>query len=140
MKVYQFEAVGVPVPQGSTRAFVHDGRAVVTHVKPAALKAWRDMIGWKAREVIHEVHEGGITVEAVFWLMRPASVSAKRRPDVTVKPDIDKLARALLDAMTGIAFRDDAQVVSLEVAKRYCDDMQKQPGVAVTVRVDEEER
>lgn len=35
------------------------------------------------------------------------------------KPDVDKLARTVLDALTGIIWRDDAQVVSLEIRKFY---------------------
>jgi len=39
-----------------------------------------------------------------------------------VKPDVDKLARALLDALTGVAYGDDAQVVEMHVCKTYGDD------------------
>jgi len=134
MTRYMFEAIGTPVPEGSTRAFMVNGRPVITHVGAPKLTEWRDIIGWSARESIKEVHQGAIRIEAVFWMLRPPSVSAKKRPDMTVKPDIDKLARALLDSLTGIAYRDDSQVVKLTVDKRYCDtSLNQQPGVAVTV-------
>jgi Holliday junction resolvase RusA-like endonuclease len=135
MKVYRFEAVGDPVPQGSTRAFMVGGRPIVTHTKGVKLNEWREVIGWAARDAVKEVHEGPMTVEAVFWFLRPPSVSVKKRPHMTVKPDIDKVSRSLLDALTGIVFRDDCQVVKLDVAKRYCNEDVKQPGVTVTVRV-----
>ena len=38
---------------------------------------------------------------------------------MTTMPDIDKLARCALDALTGIVFRDDAQIVDLHATKRY---------------------
>ena len=38
---------------------------------------------------------------------------------MTVKPDIDKLTRAVLDALTHHAYDDDCQVVSLNVVKLY---------------------
>ena len=65
-----------------------------------------------------------------FAFLRPKSVSKKKRPYVTVKPDVDKLARAVLDAMTGVVFRDDAQVVKLEVEKQYS----AMAGVGIAVR------
>jgi Holliday junction resolvase RusA-like endonuclease len=37
----------------------------------------------------------------------------------TTKPDLDKLARAVLDALTGVYYLDDAQVVSLDLQKAY---------------------
>ena len=37
----------------------------------------------------------------------------------TKKPDTDNIAKAILDALNGLAYYDDAQVVNLEVQKRY---------------------
>ena len=37
----------------------------------------------------------------------------------TKKPDADNIAKAILDALNGLAYYDDAQVVHLEVQKRY---------------------
>ena len=48
---------------------------------------------------------------------RPICASAPPFP--TVKPDADKLLRALLDALTSQAWRDDAQVINASAAKRY---------------------
>ena len=55
----------------------------------------------------------------------PASYSKKRRQDCLNrlerpnKPDLDNTAKAFLDAMNGIVYKDDVQVVSLHVTKRY---------------------
>jgi Holliday junction resolvase RusA-like endonuclease len=35
------------------------------------------------------------------------------------KPDVDNLAKAILDALNGVAYEDDSQVYSLEVQKWY---------------------
>jgi len=48
------------------------------------------------------------------------------------KPDIDNIAKAALDAMNGIVFKDDALVSKLEVEKRY-----GQPLLIATVYFDE---
>jgi Holliday junction resolvase RusA-like endonuclease len=39
--------------------------------------------------------------------------------EMTTTPDVDKLARCALDALTGIVIRDDAQIVDLHAGKRY---------------------
>lgn len=55
----------------------------------------------------------------------PASYSKKRRESCLnrlerpKKPDLDNCAKAYLDAMNGIVYKDDVQVVSLHVTKRY---------------------
>ena len=37
----------------------------------------------------------------------------------TVKPDWDNIGKIISDALNGIAYKDDAQVVSCTVEKRY---------------------
>jgi hypothetical protein len=49
----------------------------------------------------------------------------------TVKPDIDKLVRAINDALTGILFTDDCQVVSISMTKDYCGE--RRAGAYITV-------
>jgi Holliday junction resolvase RusA-like endonuclease len=70
--------------------------------------------------------EGALKVEAVFYLTRKPTV---KRPYPTVPPDVDKLARSLLDSCKPV-WGDDSQVVRLEVSKKYATG---QPGVAVTI-------
>lgn len=59
----------------------------------------------------------------------PKSVSKKNREKMlkgeilpTKKPDIDNIAKVVLDALNGIAYKDDTQVVSLEVRKIYSEE------------------
>lgn len=59
-----------------------------------------------------------VSLEAVCYFQKPPS-APKKREVPAVKPDSDKLARAILDALTGVLFADDAQVVDLIVRKRY---------------------
>jgi Holliday junction resolvase RusA-like endonuclease len=51
---------------------------------------------------------------------------------VARKGDIDKLSRALCDALTSVAYDDDDQVVNLTAAKRYCTE-EEDPGLTVTL-------
>jgi len=56
--------------------------------------------------------------------------SAPRYP--TVKPDATKLARGTEDALKGIAWRDDAQVVAQVIVKHYAD-LGQVPGAWITI-------
>lgn len=116
-----FTVHGTPTPQGSTKAFVNKrtGHAQITYDNAATLGSWRQDIAARAQDAGVALIDGPVQVRATFGFLRPASVTAKKRPLPVVKPDIDKLVRALLDALTGLAYHDDAQVVSLDVVKVY---------------------
>lgn len=93
---------------------VFQGRIV--HQKTRQLTAWRTLIANECRSVMPEPLEGAVEVEADFALRPPKS---GKRVLPHVRPDIDKLARAVLDGLTGPAFADDGQVVRLICTKRY---------------------
>jgi crossover junction endodeoxyribonuclease RusA len=99
-------------------------RAVITHDNTRTMP-WRRLVAERARDAIAAPIAGPVDITLTFWLPRPPSVSAKRRPTPCCKPDLDKLVRAVLDALSGIAYVDDAQVVVLMAGKRYAD---AQPG------------
>lgn len=70
-----------------------------------------------------------VAVEMVFVLPHPKSHfrtgkhAGELRPDIPYmcarKPDIDNYVKLVLDAMNGVFFLDDAQVVKIEAQKRY---------------------
>jgi crossover junction endodeoxyribonuclease RusA len=115
-----FTAFGVPQPKGSTRAFIVKGRARTTNANKAT-KPWESVVAHAALEAGVKQLEGPVGITMLFCFQRPKSVSAKSRPCHTVKPDLDKLIRAVLDALTGIAYRDDSQVGSIIAGKDYTD-------------------
>jgi Holliday junction resolvase RusA-like endonuclease len=127
-----FWVEGVPQPQGSKTGFVAGGRAVVVDKNPKMLKPWRALVSATAANemVFREAAEGALVVRLEFRFVRPASVKAEKRPWPSVRPDIDKLARSVLDSLkTGGVYKDDAQVVDLAATKVYAD----VPGVRVRV-------
>lgn len=123
-----FFVPGRPVPQGSKKGFVVKGRAVLVDVNKTELRAWRASVV----DIVHAVHadtrfEEAVEVRIEFAFERPASVT-RRYPSVA--PDIDKLARALLDGLTDSGLlKDDSLVVHLDLHKVYA----SQPGALVTV-------
>jgi Holliday junction resolvase RusA-like endonuclease len=74
-----------------------------------------------------------VALGVVFYLPRPTSVKIAKRPRPSVTPDLDKLLRTVLDALTGIAYLDDAQVVQVTALKSYAD--HRSPGVSITGRI-----
>jgi Holliday junction resolvase RusA-like endonuclease len=133
-----FIVLGEPSPEGSTRAFYIPKlkRTVTTHQNQSQLDAWRNRVATEAQNVLlgrewTSDRASAYTVDVDFVLPRPSSVPEHRRLRPTVKPDIDKLIRAVNDALAGILFPDDCQVVSIRVTKGY--EGEQRPGAYIRV-------
>lgn len=116
------------IPQGKARPrFTKGGRAYT----PAKTRRYEADVeaALKAAAIQGFVKHGKDTpLEACVtaWFPVPASWPKKKRAAAlsgalypTGKPDADNIAKAVLDAVNGIAFHDDKQIVSLTVRKRY---------------------
>jgi crossover junction endodeoxyribonuclease RusA len=125
MERLEFYVPGVPVPQGSKR-HVGGGRMIEANKR---LPKWRLDVKNVAREArAGRQFVGAVALLLDFDMPRPKSVK-RLRPHV--RPDLDKLVRAIGDALTlaGV-WEDDGQVVVLHAQKRYAE----QPGVRIVVR------
>jgi Holliday junction resolvase RusA-like endonuclease len=146
MPLLEVDVPGVPIPQGSKNAFRHSktGRVVVIEAN-RDLEAWRHLVTLKARRAwgARLTHPGAMDVQLIFRLPRPAGhlgtgrnagqvkLSAPALP--AVKPDLDKLTRAILDALTQArVWEDDSRVVALHCWKFYADHGRR-PGVHISV-------
>lgn len=136
MSAVSFFVPGIPIAQGSKR---HVGRGIMVE-SSKHLKPWRLDVTALAREAHTGPPLEDATVDLTFVFPRPKAHyrtgrhAAELRPDAperhTVRPDLDKLCRAVMDALTAAqVVRDDATVSALEARKRYGD----QPGVHVLV-------
>jgi crossover junction endodeoxyribonuclease RusA len=123
-----FTVAGVPIPQGSMKGFVvktaKGPRAALTSDN-AHLPQWRHLVGWTAKRALQDLPAGdrGLVVGAVqltvvFTLPRPKRLPKRALPHIS-RPDLDKLTRAVCDALTGVVWKDDSQVDALAVRKRY---------------------
>lgn len=124
----QFRVDGLPVPQGSKTVAKAGGKVWLRDANASKLKPWRAKVA-AAADVGH-TFDCPVEVFAVFYLPKP------QRPKFwapAVKPDTDKLVRALSDGLTdGGLLSDDARVVDLHAYKRYAS--KKNPvGVRVIV-------
>lgn len=120
-----FIVTGRAVPQGGLRIIpLPDGRRVLAPNNSASLNPWRKRVRQAAKAAMRQAKsepfgpEIPVYVQIQFCFLRPKSVD---RVHPTVKPDIDKLERAVLDSLTGVVFADDAQVVWVSKKKRYED-------------------
>jgi Holliday junction resolvase RusA-like endonuclease len=123
---------GLPKPQGSKRVF--NGRVV--EASGNALKVWRKAIADACQANVNEDHQlflGPVKVEVDFYLPRPQTVKRSKRELPIVPPDLDKLARGLLDGIgqSEVVWGDDSQVVELIARKHYDDDIAQ--GATVTI-------
>lgn len=92
----------------------------IIHTQGSALAAWRSAIALQAKLAGATPFEGAINIEMTFTMPKPRTVT---RSHPTVPPDLDKLVRAVLDGLTAIAYRDDAQVTQIRASKVYGQDI-----------------
>lgn len=130
-----FTVPGNPATKGSMRAMNHPttGKAFVVHSSPQGLAAWTASIKLMAarecdgrqptNEAVHMTVCWDIARPQGHWgTGRNAGKIKTRAPQFPTSKrsgDLDKLERALLDALTGIVYVDDSQVVSINASKRY---------------------
>jgi crossover junction endodeoxyribonuclease RusA len=135
-----FFCAGIPAPKGSTRSFMARGR-IVTKNANERTKPWQSAIGWSAAQAGLTPAGGPVSLAMTFYMPRPkghhrangeVKPSAPAKPDR--KPDLDKLVRCVLDALTGIAYVDDSQVSDIRAHKAWAHPQSgRQPGVHVVV-------
>ena len=118
-----FVVDGEPVPQPRARVSTRGGfaRAYVPRQHP--VHAYRDSIAITAKAAGATVTEDAVSVTISATFGRPKSHRNKsglrKTAPLLPREDVDNLAKAVLDALTGVAWHDDKQVASLHIVKRY---------------------
>jgi crossover junction endodeoxyribonuclease RusA len=114
----EFWVPGNPAPQGSKK---HVGRGIMIE-SSKALGPWRERVAVFAHQAMKQAgatpFTGAVTLRMDFIMPRPTSASKTKVLPATKRPDCDKLARSIGDAVTSICFVDDSQVVDLRATKR----------------------
>lgn len=125
-----FTIKGEPKGKGRPR-FTKNGHVYT----PEETKKYENLVAWAYKSAKGEKHTSPVrvTIKAYF---NPPKKSKKVVEDMlngkilpTKKPDVDNIAKIILDGLNGIAWEDDTQVVDVMVTKRYATD----PMVAVIV-------
>lgn len=148
----EFFVAGMAKPAGSKSAFRHPqtGRIIVTHAN-AKTKDWMDSVRWFAMQVTNRMvpWTEPVRLSVVFLKHRPQNHYGSGRNEGTLKssapehdttvPDLTKLTRAVEDALTGIVWKDDKQVVEQHTNKRYCRGDEK-PGAQILIETLDERK
>jgi crossover junction endodeoxyribonuclease RusA len=122
-RTLRFKMFGTPEPQGSMRAMMpKNGKFPIIFSDNPKLKKWRDAVGGTAKLAMHQdeffpIGKGYPVHVAIIFYFR--AIGRESTGWITKKPDLDKLVRASLDALTGIVYADDNQVCSIVVQKVY---------------------
>lgn len=140
---------GIPMPKGSMRAIVRNGKALMIpdtrHRKE--FEAWRSAVKAGGTLIAHRLPDGPldepVSIQIVFTL--PVPDGDPGRPWPWKKPgrqagggDLDKLVRVVLDELTTAGvMRDDSRVVHLTAIKAYphspAADVLPEPGAIIRV-------
>jgi Holliday junction resolvase RusA-like endonuclease len=121
-----FTVDGNPVAKGRPR-FAKRGKFVQTYT-PQKTKDYEELVKESALRAMgsNELLETPIKVFIHIRMPIPTSFSKKKHQDCldqlirpTKKPDWDNIAKAVTDALNGIVYVDDCQIVDAHVTKRY---------------------
>ncbi len=120
---------GKASPQGSKKSFIINGQAILVDAS-GGNKAWRKLV----TETI-KAHEdyirlpGPVNVSLTFYMEKAKS---NKKPFMTQAPDVDKLARSVLDGITDSEIiEDDSRVIYLTAQKKWAEETR--PGVLITI-------
>lgn len=126
MKSYTFEVTGEIVGKARPRMNTYTGKAYT----PTKTKNYEYLVkqSFLLKYPNAEVLEGRASVSILALFQVPKSTSKKNSEKMlnkqispTKKPDIDNIAKIVLDALNKLAYKDDTQVVDLNIVKAYAD-------------------
>ena len=126
MKSYTFEVTGEIVGKARPRMNTYTGKAYT----PTKTKNYEYLVkqSFLLKYPNAEVVEGRASVSILALFQVPKSTSKKNSEKMlnkqispTKKPDIDNIAKIVLDALNKLAYKDDTQVVDLNIVKAYAD-------------------
>ena len=120
----EFMVLGAPKGKERPRAAKLRDRTIV--YTPKKTKDYEREIATADRTQCRGIFSGAVAIEIHAYYEIPKSASRKRVLDMvsdrerpTKKPDGDNIAKAVCDALNGVAYKDDSQVVDLTVRKYY---------------------
>ena len=125
MLIVNFEVPGDPVPKGRPR-FARRGQFVQTYTDSKTIE-YETHVALKARQAIGATKhlEGALNVFLYLRYAVPPSYSKKRRQaclageEYPKRQDLDNCYKSITDAMNGIVYLDDSQIVEAHIRKVY---------------------
>jgi len=130
-----FRVDGFPIPKGSWKIVQRRGARPSLVPDNPGEPTWANLVGWTAKLAMRgrEIETWPVRVSLWFVLAPPEAGKPYSKTDYAALGDLDKLTRSCLDAMIGIVYTDDRQVVAIDATKRLVDHEHPTPGVQITV-------
>lgn len=120
MAQLKFKIIGQPIAKGRPR-FFRAGSYTGTYT-PANTRRWEEFVHFQAIQYRPKsLWQGPIAMTLIFLMPRPKSLPKKVVHHIK-KPDLDNLAKSVKDALQGIIYRTDSQIVTLNIEKKYAVD------------------
>lgn len=138
IKSIDFDVPGVPTGKARPRVVHHVGCRAEAYT-PARTLVFENLCRFEFFQAAGEGYDkpsadlffsGSVPlrIEITAYYIMPVSVSKRRRADMSngklrpmKKPDADNVAKSVLDALNGVAYKDDAQVVELLIRKEWAE-------------------
>jgi Holliday junction resolvase RusA-like endonuclease len=117
MKLFEIFVAMEPVAKGRPRV---TGKGF-SYTPTKTVKAEHRIQQQVANAWPQPVIEGPLAVSIVVQLLKPKSAPKNRPVWPIVRPDADNYGKLVLDALNGILWRDDSQVVDLRIQKVYAE-------------------
>jgi len=90
---------------------------------PKTTATFENLVKLEASKHFDVPFSGPVILLITFYLPRPQHLIWKTKPMPAVwcdkRPDLDNLAKSVLDGLNGIAYHDDGQIASLRIEKLY---------------------
>lgn len=121
---YEFEVPGEIIGKERPRVNMYTGRVYT----PNKTKDYEFLVQqyFKIKYPSYKELEGRLSISIIAYLKIPKSTSKVKTQEMlenkispTKKPDVDNIAKSILDAMNGFVFKDDNQVSKISIEKRY---------------------
>ena len=118
-----FTVPGDPVAQPRHKVSTRGGFAKAYIPKDHPIHAYKEAVRLSAKVAMAGLApvDGPVLVTVLFRFARPKSHAKAGRADDNhkQKPDLDNLAKAVLDALNGICWADDSQVCQIRASKAW---------------------
>ena len=121
---YEFEVDGNIVGKERPRVNMY----TCTVYTPNKTKDYEELVRqyFKIKYPKHEILKGRLSIEITAYMKIPKSTSKAKQDEMlknivspTKKPDVDNIAKSILDAMNRYVFEDDNQVSKIIIEKKY---------------------
>jgi Holliday junction resolvase RusA-like endonuclease len=127
MASVSFTVYGRPEPSGSKKGYVRGGVAIIVDANPKSAP-WKQQVAGAAIAIMGAtpMFLGPVAAEFTFYRRRPINhlradgrVKESAPKHVVTSPDVLKQSRAVEDALSGIVYKDDSQIVDEVLHKRF---------------------